>query len=136
MAIMMAIAISRAQRFTIITCLQTKKSFEGALRGSFFLFAEPCGFRIFAPFSHVLPNLPLSFGEAVQNSLPPGGSLKCRYATRKGRFIESHILPKLPLFFGEEAFFVRFSRHFSHILCHLIGDFLEGRYTYKRVKIC
>ena len=47
-----------------------------------------------------------------------------------------HILPNLPLFFGEEALIVRFSRHFSQILCHLIGDFLEGRYTYKRVKIC
>ena len=47
-----------------------------------------------------------------------------------------HVLPNLPLFFGEEAFFVRFSRHFSHILCHLIGDFLEGGYTYKRRGIC
>ena len=48
----------------------------------------------------------------------------------------SYILPNLTLFFGEEALFVRFSRHFSHILCHLIGDFLEGSYTYKGVEIC
>ena len=48
----------------------------------------------------------------------------------------SHVLPKLTLFFGEEALFVHFSRHFSQILCHLIGDFLEGSYTYKGVKIC
>ena len=50
--------------------------------------------------------------------------------------IYHHIFPNLPLFFGEAALFVCFSRHFSHILCHLIGDFLEGSYTYKGVKIC
>ena len=50
--------------------------------------------------------------------------------------IYHHILPKLTLFFGREGVLVRFSRHFSQISCHLIGDFLEGSYTYKGVEIC